>query len=300
MKRIFVTVVFIFFSLAAFALPSVDGVQAEVNRGNYAQAEAMMREVVAAKPNSAKAHYLYAEILAHNKSFDLAAQEARLARQNDPAIKFTSPEKFRNFEELIQREQRIAATPAVSPRQAAPAPVRQQQQAAQSAAADRSLPGWVWGLGGAILAFVIWRMVTASQRRQQQALMMPMSAAGTGMATYGGAPYGGGGVMQQPGYGPMAPQGGSGMLGTGLAVAGGFAAGMMAEKLFDGSSSHRAAAADGGYANEAGQAGFDTPMRNDAAEALEQRPIDFGSGGDWGGDAGDGGGGGDGGGDGGW
>jgi hypothetical protein len=123
------------------------------------------------------------------------------------------------------------------------------------------------------------------------------------MATYGGAPYGGGGVMQQPGYGPMAPQGGSGMLGTGLAVAGGFAAGMVAEKLFDGSSSRRAAAADGGYANEGGQAGFDTPMRNDAAEALEQRPIDFGSGGDWGGDAGDaggGGGGGDGGGDGGW
>jgi hypothetical protein len=294
MKRLFATALLIFFSLAAFALPSVDAVQAEVNRGNYVQAEAMMREVVAAKPNSAKAHYLYAEILAHNKSFDLAAQEARLARQNDPAIKFTSPEKFRNFEELIQREQRIAATPAVnpavSPRQSAqPVVVRQQP----APAADRGMPGWVWGLGFAAVAFVIWRVVTARQR--QQAAMMPMAAGG---ATYGGAAYGGGpgyvGGGMQPGYGPMAPGGGSGMLGTGLAVAGGFAAGMVAEKLIHGSGS--SAAEPGVAGGLAG--GFDTPMRNDAAEALEQRPIDFGSGGDWGGDAGgsDAGGGGDGGG----
>ena len=39
----------------------------------------MMREVVAAKQGSAKAHYIYAEILAHNGKLALAVEEAQKA-----------------------------------------------------------------------------------------------------------------------------------------------------------------------------------------------------------------------------
>ena len=53
------------FAAMAWALPTLQEVETEVHAGRYAQAEAMMREVVDAKPGSAKAHYVYAEILAH-------------------------------------------------------------------------------------------------------------------------------------------------------------------------------------------------------------------------------------------
>lgn len=278
MKRLLAMLAFVAMGLvsaAAFALPSVTEVQAEVQKGNYAQAEVLMRDVVAAKPGSAKAHYVYAEILAHNKRFEFALQEARLAQQLDPALGFTQPEKFRSFEQLLEREQRAATSGGgTSAGTAVPTP--------RAAAPQRSsgIPGWVWGAGFAVIAVLLWRMFSA--RRNVQA-MTP---------AYGGMQTGGYG----PNYSPMGGGTGSGMLGTGLAAAGGFAAGMLAEKLLDGNrdgggSSSASHASDGGLS----PGYFD----NGAADELSNRSIDFGSGGDW--DSGGGGGGGsDGGGSDGW
>ena len=95
LKRLFVTVALAVWAFSAAALPSVDAVQAEVQKGRYAQAETMMQEVVAAKPGSARAHYIYAEILAHNKRFDEARRQVSAAREIDPALSFTEPAKFR-------------------------------------------------------------------------------------------------------------------------------------------------------------------------------------------------------------
>lgn len=75
----------------AFALPSLDDVQAEIAKGNYALAQEMMHAVVAAKPDSARAHYVYAELLAHDKRFALASEEAAQARRIDPGLSFTEP-----------------------------------------------------------------------------------------------------------------------------------------------------------------------------------------------------------------
>jgi hypothetical protein len=272
----------LFLSALAYALPSVEAVQKEVQQGNYAQAETMMREVVAAKPNSAKAHYVYAEVLAHNARFDQAAQEARLAKQLDPQIGFTQPEKFRAFEQLLEREQsRAKPLPGTSPSTRAPvaaAPVT----AAPAGRSGNGLPGWVWGLGFAAVAVLVWRLLSA--RRQASAM-----AGGPGYVAPAGASPGYG-----PAYGPTAGPAspGSGMLGTGLAAAGGFAAGMLAEKMLDGRHEHEARDTSG----SAGSGGLvpgmfdDAPARDPAAEELERRSIDFGSGGDWGGgDAGAGG-----------
>lgn len=104
MKKLIVSVALASLSLLAWALPTLQQVEAEVRQGHYAQAESMMREVVAAKPGSARAHYVYAEILAHQGNFTKAADEARLARQIDPDVKFTSAEKFRAFDEQLQRQ----------------------------------------------------------------------------------------------------------------------------------------------------------------------------------------------------
>ena len=277
MKRLLAMLAFVAMGLvsaAAFALPSVTDVQAEVQKGNYAQAEVLMRDVVAAKPGSAKAHYVYAEILAHNKRFEFALQEARLAQQLDPAIGFTQPDKFKSFEQLLEREQR-ATTSAGGTAAGTGTAVQAPRAAAQRSS---GIPGWIWGAGFAVIAVLLWRMFSARRNAQSMA------------PAYGGMQSGGYG----PNYSPMGGGQGSGMLGTGLAAAGGFAAGMLAEKLLDGhrdgGSSSASPASDGGMS----PGYFD----NGAADELSSRSVDFGSGGDW--DSGGGGGGSDGGGSDGW
>ena len=74
MKKWIVTIVLAALSAVAWALPTAQEVQAEVQQGRYARAEEMMREVVAAKPDSAKAHYVYAEILAREGKVGLAVE----------------------------------------------------------------------------------------------------------------------------------------------------------------------------------------------------------------------------------
>jgi len=202
MKRLLAMLVFVAMGLvsaAAFALPSVTDVQAEVQKGNYAQAETLMRDVVAAKPGSAKAHYVYAEILAHNKRYEFALQEARLAKQLDPAIGFTQPDKFKSFEQLLEREQRGAtaggnATGGNTAGTAMQAPRAVEQRSG-------GIPGWIWGAGFAVIAVLLWRMFSA---RRAQTMSAP---------AYAGMPTGGYG----PNYSPMGGGTGSGMLGTGLA-----------------------------------------------------------------------------------
>ena len=105
MKKAIVSLALALVAAVAFALPTTQDVEAQVRQGNYSQAEAMMNEVVTARPGSARAHYVYAEILAHNRNFAKAADEAQKARQIDPALSFTDPAKFRAFEQLLAREQ---------------------------------------------------------------------------------------------------------------------------------------------------------------------------------------------------
>ena len=169
----------------AWAVPTVEQVQAEVQQGRYAQAGDMMREVVEARPGSAKAHYIYAEILAHEGSFSKAAEEARLARQLDPDIRFTQPEKFQAFERLLEREQRSAQRAETSnpsfPLSASPSPARAQAT---------GIPGWVWlvALGG--VGFLLWRGFARSRAAASPSggYGVPVTAPNNG---FGNAPSGG-------------------------------------------------------------------------------------------------------------
>ena len=279
------------FAISAWALPTTADVQAEVKRGNYAQAESMMLGVVTARPTSAKAHYIYAEILAHNKHFNQAVEEAAQAKRIDPALAFTEPAKFRAFEQLLEREQSAArraaapavervSTPSVNDRAALP-------QAREQAPVERSsgTPGWVWVLGAAAIAFVGWRLLGARNAASASAGgATPMATNGPAFnpGGYPGAPTG---PVNNAGYGaayppPPAARGG-GLLGTGMAVAGGVAAGMLAEKMFEG---HRDGGAAAARADNATPGLFGGSSVDDAAaHDLEQRDVDFGSGNDWGG-----------------
>jgi len=259
----------------AQALPNVDEVQAAAQRGDYAGAEKMMREVLAAKPDSARAHYVLAEILAHERQFKEAAEHTSRARALDPAIKFTDPAKFSAFEQLLQRQQAArssaqvpaALEPAAPPPRAAPVERRE----------SGGVPVWLL-IGGAVV-FIVLAMRWMSRRAA--APMSQPSMAGNGYAT--GPTYG---------YGPGVPQaptsGGPGLMGVGLAAAGGVAAGMLAEKLLHGRD-ERSLPRDGGAGGNGGiiPGSFDGDAGS-AADELSRRSIDFGSGDGW--DSGGGGG----------
>lgn len=274
----------------AQALPNIDEVQATVQRGDYAGAEKMMREVLVAKPDSARAHYVLAEILAHERQFNEAAEHTRRARALDPAIKFADPAKFKAFEQLLQREQLPTAKAAVPAAVgAAPVPVQRATEPAAPSAGG-GVPIWLL-VGGAVV--FIWLAMRWMRRRT--AVQAPPAMAGAGYGMGGMNSMGPQGYGQGYGPGMQAPgTGGPGMMGVGLGVAGGLAAGMLAEKLLHGGHDERSVPRDHGDAGGGGgiiPGSFDAGADNAASE-LTRRDIDFGSGDGWdgGGDAGGGGG----------
>lgn len=268
MKRTFVSVCLVLACAVAWAVPSVQRVQTEVQNGNYAQAETMMREVVDAKPGSAKAHYLYAEILAHNGSFGKASDEAGRAKQLDPDIKFTQPEKFQAFQKLLEREQKPVqrSQTSLSPLPAPVAPLRAQSS---------GIPSWVWLAALGVVGYLLWRGFSRSQATPSSgnSYGVPGSVPTT---AYAAAPTGGG-YGNGPGYvnAPAASPSG-GLLKTGLAVAGGVAAGMMVDEML-----HRRQGAGTDQLSGLQQGIFNPPPADDAANELERRSVDFGNGNDW-------------------
>ena len=250
----------------AWALPTLQRVETEVQQGHYAQAETMMSEVIAAKPGSAKAHYIYAEILAHNGDFAKAAEQADKAQVLDPDLKFTQPEKFTAFQKLLQREQnplprtdaRTSLFPATAPAAAAPARAS-------------GIPGWVWLAGLGVVGYLLWRGFSRSQGGAT-----PNGSYGMPAATsngYGTVPAGGYGTPY-PSAATASP--GGGLLKTGLAVAGGVAAGMMVDELLH---RHQGTGVDQLSGLQHGI--LDTPQPDGVARELERRDVDFGNGNDW-------------------
>ena len=71
-----------------------------------------------AQPNSAKPHYILAEILAHEGKLNEARAQAAQAKQLDPAIRFTSPEKFARFEAELNGGKPAMRATSAPPRKA--------------------------------------------------------------------------------------------------------------------------------------------------------------------------------------
>lgn len=303
-KKAFVACTLLVASSLAFAIPTEQQVESAVKQGQYQEAETMMSEVVAARPQSAKAHYIYAELLAHNGRFAQASSEAAKARQLDPDIRFTDPAKFNAFEATLQREQSAppksrAASSGSSSTAMTAAPTRAPEPR------SGGIPGWVWLAGLVVLAIVLWRGFARSRAASANG-PTGMGPMGGGMpASYGpNGPAGGGGAGYGPaqgqGYGPGYGPGGApmqrpggGLLGTGLALGAGVAGGMLLDRALHGGHEGSGAidpASAGAAGGMAGLGGLDpdsyAPTTDIAARELENRPVDFGNGDDWSSDGG--------------
>lgn len=77
------------------AEPSIREVYAAAKAGRLSEAEAMMQQVLKAHPDSAKAHYANAEILAREHLFAQAQVELQTAEHLSPGLRFVRPRAVR-------------------------------------------------------------------------------------------------------------------------------------------------------------------------------------------------------------
>jgi len=216
----------IFAASAQAADPTLHEVYAAAEAGRVNDAQRMMEKVLQDHPDSAKAHFVEAELLAKQGRTANATTELRTAESLAPGLPFAKPEAVQKLRQRIAGESGAVAD----------APMMHAATAAPSN--DVSWTALLLGIG--LIAAIIYFARAVMSRRGA-----PVFAAGTGAAGYPGAMSGAGNGSMQPT--PMQPAGtagsgiGSGILGglaTGAAVGAGMVAGeALVHHLMDGNRS---------------------------------------------------------------
>ncbi len=203
------------------ATPTVEQVYEAARAGHLDQAQQMMDQVLKDKPNSAKAHYVEAEVSARAGNFARARSELARAQQLDPSGSYAKPEALAS----LQRE---LARGSSSGYRSLPPGTYAPSQYVRPVEHRSSFP---WGIVVLLIAGVVIAWALLSRRTPRYGGGYPQYP-GAVPPPPGGAPGGGYGA---PGYGPGgygAPMGGGGMgsgivggLASGLALGAGVAAG---------------------------------------------------------------------------
>lgn len=217
-----VLVVLMLSAVPAFAAdPSMHQVYEAAESGRLEQAQSMMQEVLRDHPNSAKAHYVEAELLSRQHQIAQARTELATAEKLSPGLNFADSRSVRELRAaLSQGGGQYQRMPAYAQPAAAPA---------------TSFP---WGLAIVVVGGVILFMVLVARffaHRNNPVLV-------SGGNTYSSGPsqggYGGAQPMGSYGPYPAAPSGGSGILGslaTGAAIGAGVVAGeALMDRIIDG------------------------------------------------------------------
>ena len=298
----------------ALALPSPKDIETAVGAGQLPQAETMLREVLQAKPQSAKAHYELGQVLARQGKYFEAQQALDQAKTIDPTLKFaTSPEAFAKTYDTVLAQVRgtSSAKPPVAAVAPSAAPVAQAAPASPAPSGGFNLMYvWIAAAGLVVLGLVLRRRAAAAPAMAAPAAH---SAAPAGMppagqpTAYTGATMATGGIIgsgltpaqaaapAQRGFGaqyapqapapahypPAAAPAAGGMGAMGGAVLGGvagLAAGYALSKAMEGGASQTNPASSSNAANpandSAGYVPFDNPSRPDMGA------FDAGAGGD--------------------
>ena len=207
---------------ALAAEPTIHEVYQAAQQGRYIEAQAMMDQVLQAHPNSAKAHFAEAELLARQGLLTRAQAELRTAEQLQPGLAFATPQAVSSLKALI------AAPHAVSPAtQGRPA----NDSLALATSASRATPdhGLPWGLllgGLGLIAFIYFAAQFMKRRTEVQAPAAYTSYGNPVVAQPYGSGYAGMGGGA-PGAAPGGSGLGSGIMG-GLATGAALGAGMVA------------------------------------------------------------------------
>jgi len=283
------------------ASPTVHEVYVAAEAGKFAEAQAMMDQVLKEHPNSSQAHFVEAELLAKQGKFAAAQRSLATAERLAPGLPKVNATSVANLKALIaQSESGAAGNPAPNYNQQAPAnrAGRESGGYANRAEAPQASAGIPWGsvllMGGVLVAFIFVATRFMRNRQQQQ---------GGGMGGNGGFnpgynpgpppppgyPPGGGYPQQgypqqgypQPGYPQQGPGMGSRIMGglaTGAAVGAGFmAAEAIARNMSGNHGATDSAATDGGRSDII----YEDPTRSNIVQNDDMGGTDFGVSGGW-------------------
>src|SRR5258708_1472253 len=203
-------------SFAQAADPTMNQIYEAAAAGHLDQAQEMITKVLGDHPNSAKAHYVQAELYAKEGKNSLGRAELGTAERLNPGLTSFSPRSVQELKTQLGQSPRSSGSQIVS----IPA---------------RSAPHFPWG--ALFIGLIVVAVLVMLFRRRTPYANYPV--AGPGGPGVGGAPtgYGPGGP---PGYGapPMGGGLGSGIAGglaSGLAVGAGVVAGEeLAHHFLDG------------------------------------------------------------------
>lgn len=273
----------------ASADPTISQIYQAANSGQLDRADAMIAQVLKDHPNSAKAHYVKAELAARERQWSVAQQELATAEKIAPGLPFAKAESVQALRNQLANATNAATTAnttnAVQPRRMG-APADSGTYSTAPAYAQRSFP---WGTLAIVAAIVV--VGIAVLRRRQAALAAGGGYAGaygnTSATPYGQTGYGPvyppGGAGVPPGYGAQQPSMGSSIargVGTGLAIgAGALAAEEIGRRMF-GHEANAAPMAPHDYGNTPSLDQIDEGMRHNLN--TDMGGNDFGvADGDW-------------------
>lgn len=273
----------------AQAEPTMKEIYQAAQSGKLDQAQVMVQQVLVIHPNSAKAHYVQAELFARQGQASKGRDALAAAEKIAPGLPFAKPEAVQALRTQLAAKPGSTssagslATPAA--KEARPALGGGGGSSSSSSSSSSSFPlGLGLALGGGAIALAIFFMRkkpapaaatpfgyanpnTASTMGSGLSGPQSFGTAGGGAATYGGQPgYGQPAYGQQPNYGGQQPAGSglggrlAGGLATGLAVGAGVMAAQAIGKSFmdDGASKDHAAAggAGAGHSGDSGASNF--------------------------------------------
>lgn len=240
-------------SAPAFAADefSMHEVYQAAQAGRLGEAQAMMDKVLRDHPDSAKAHYVEAELLAKQGKMSAAAAELSKAEQLNPGLPFAKPQSVQELRAVI---------------------------AGHGASAKAEQGGISWGIVLLVLALIVFIFfVGRAMGRRSNPVVYP-AGGNYGNGPYGQQPYGG-----APMGGPAGGGIGSGIMG-GLATGAALGAGMVAgealmHNLTDGGSPHNNGMISD--ANAADSWGTANDMGGNDFGVTDSGSWDDGGGGDW-------------------
>src|SRR5579872_966580 len=94
-------IVMIGLAINAMALPTVHDIWEATQRGDFAAAERMCNQVLQTMPNSAKAHYVYANVLAMEGQMSIAKTQLNIAESLDPSDSFATSSSIQKLRSII-------------------------------------------------------------------------------------------------------------------------------------------------------------------------------------------------------
>ena len=184
--------------------PTMQQIYDMAKAGRLDEAQTMMQKVLQDHPDSAKAHFVEAELLAKQGRFASAEAELNNADRLAPGLPFAKADS-------VERLRRELSSARQHPNRQAPAAYSSGTTSYSAPAPASSGPPWgLLILGAALIGFIIFAVKFMANRNPPQVYMQNGAPGSTG--------YGGG--MTGPGYGggmgggPM--MGGGGGMGSGI------------------------------------------------------------------------------------